>query len=90
MSGGARPGAGRPRVTLVELVQERRFDWRSKRHRALLAGDVPDWVQARLEAAGRGQLLEAYRVATQMGDRTRAPWLAQSFEQLVREGALSE
>src|SRR5215213_3831653 len=39
--GGARAGAGRPRVTLAELVAERRFDWRNRRHRrALLEGDL--------------------------------------------------
>jgi hypothetical protein len=89
--GGARPGAGRPRLTLAELVRSRSFDWQSRRHRRLLLEDeVPDWLQERLEALGHGRLLGAYRTWQEMGNRAMAPGLAQTFADLVRRGLLDE
>ncbi len=88
--GGARAGAGRPRVSLDELVRERRFDWRNRRHRrALLEDELSPALLAGLELdswhpAGTARLIEAYRSAQVCGLRSSASGLAQTFERIVR------
>ena len=70
--GGARPGAGRPRLTLAQLVEERRFDSRLPRHReALLRDELPADLAPELR-----KLAEGYR---REGGGAAAAWIAQRF-----------
>jgi hypothetical protein len=78
--GGARPGAGRPRLRLAQLVAERRFDWRSPRHRrALLEDELPEMPATMVELA------EAYRRTAGTQGAAAASWLAQRFAHLAAD-----
>ncbi len=87
--GGRREGAGRKPVTLVELVLERRFDWWNRTHRALLMveelpAELPGFS---LEDVVRLRSLQRSYAPMQQGQkRSEASWLAQRFEDAVREG----
>lgn len=82
--GGARPGSGRPRVTLLELVRERRFDWRNSGHRrALLEDELPLGEFA--DPVRVERVVVEYRLRQQIGDRSGASFLARSFAEIVRE-----
>src|SRR5829696_9220596 len=80
--GGARAGAGRPRVTLVELVAERRFDWRNRRHRRALLESNLDGLE-HPEAERLVSLAERYRATHR---HTGGSWVAELFGLVVREG----
>ena len=85
--GGPRVGAGRPKVTLDELVVGRRFDSRNRRHRRALledpltlppATDRLDFLHRHAAAYGRSTdrgsratLAQAFAAVVQMGDY---PW----------------
>ena len=77
--GGARPGSGRPRVTLVALIEEGRFDSSSKRHcRLLLLEDLPAGADEELR-----RLQESFRHFSVMRGFTAD--LARSFARRVEE-----
>ncbi len=77
--GGGRPGAGRPRLTLLTLVAEGRFDPLSVRHRRLLEREeLPGEADADLRT-----LQQAYR--SQNGSGTSGAWLARAFAHRVEE-----
>lgn len=70
--GGARSGAGRPRLTLAQLVKARRFDAHNPRHRrALLDDEFPAGLAPELERTAL-----AYR---REGGGAAASWIAQRF-----------
>jgi hypothetical protein len=74
--GGAREGAGRPRLRLADLVREGRFDTGSPRHRDLLEADeLPAGVNAELV-----RIQAAYRRAPNLAARL---FLARSFQRLL-------
>ncbi len=78
--GGSRAGAGRPKVTLDELVIERRFNARNARHRRALLLDeltLPADTE-RLDFLHRHA--EAYHRALDRGSRA---FLAQAFAEVV-------
>ena len=76
--GGARPGAGRPRLRLVELVERRRFHPFNPRHRrALLEDDLPDSLTPL-----QRQLAEAYRHGA---GAPAASWVARRFAVAVED-----
>jgi len=82
--GGARMGAGRPRVRLIDLVRSRTFDARSKRHRRLLRDDR----ELRLFLAGgdeRSRELLAVQAAYRRSEGEDSFFLANSFAELVKE-----
>ncbi len=65
-----------------ELVRERRFDWRNRRHRrALLEDELSPALLVELGVAG---LLESYRSAQLAGLRGPASFLAQAFGRIVQ------
>lgn len=78
----------RPTVSLLELVEERRFSWQNKRHRRKLLEDSllefvagneapPLWVQL-------ADLQQSYRRAHRCLDRSYTSGMAQSFEKGLR------
>jgi len=87
--GGARPGAGRRKKRLDDLVLSGGFRWNNRLHRLLLLEDdlhVPE--------ADSGTPLRAvqarYRIVQSAGLRGDASGLAQAFEACVREYARGE
>jgi hypothetical protein len=79
---------GRPAVPLLELVQERRFDARNKRHRAKLLNDdsLLEYVRGNGDASIRLRMLadtqERYRQVAAFS--TVTVWEARQFEAGVR------
>ena len=79
---------GRPPVPLLELVQERRFDAKNKRHRAKLAEDdsLREFVAENPGASARLRMLaecqERYRRVSRSS--TVTVWEARQFEAGVR------
>lgn len=90
--GGARPGAGRPRKTLAQLVLDRTFRANRADHRVRLLEDT-SLLELRVEAddpnfealMGLGRLQQTYRQARAMGNAPWASHLARVFERQVRE-----
>jgi hypothetical protein len=87
--GGARPGGGRPRLRLAQVVERRRFDWRLPTHRrALLEDELTDELLAELAARGDmtvdgvRTLVEGYRRQASWSPSS-ASWLAQRFARVV-------
>lgn len=81
--GGARPGAGRKRVRLADLVAERRFDWTNARHRRALKEDVGFVVpDDHPKAQDLATYIEAYRKSPFPSSRTS---LARSIQAMVVE-----
>jgi hypothetical protein len=79
--GGACPGAGRPRVTLTELVLERRFDVDNHRHRRLLDKET---FEVEVDDSRRDKLLRpqaSYARASGQGPRRN---LAAQFGRAVQ------
>jgi 5-methylcytosine-specific restriction enzyme A len=79
---------GRPPTPLLELVQERRFDGKNKRHRAKLARDdsLLEYVAENPDASARMRMLaetqERYRRTGAVS--TTTVWEARQFEAGVR------
>lgn len=88
--GGTRSGAGRPRVTLDELVVERRFNAANWRHCRALREDVlaPELLagleQNSWHPTSVADLIARYGHATNLG--LGAAGLARRFEQIVADG----
>ena len=79
--GGARPGAGRPRLRLAQLVERRRFDPFNPRHRrALLEDELPEGMVPEVAS-----LAEAYRREAGSHGPAAASWLAQQFAAVVED-----
>ena len=79
--GGARSGAGRPRLRLAQLVERRRFDAFNPRHRrALLEDELPAGMVPELR-----ELAEAYRREAGSHGPAAASWIAQQFAALVKD-----
>ena len=79
--GGARPGAGRRRVQLADLVAEKRFDWRNPRHRRALKEDVGFVVpEDHPKAQALATYIDAYRRSPFPSSRTS---LARSIQAMV-------
>ncbi len=72
---------GARRLKLAHLVAERRFDWRSPRHRrALLEDELPEDLPSELRT-----LAEAYRHKHSVNGPAAAAWLLQRFASLVED-----
>jgi hypothetical protein len=86
--GGARPGPGRPRTTLLELVRSASFRAENWRHRALLESEelpiddptIPNLLELR-------RLQDGYRLKKRCGVGASALWIARSFSAHLREEA---
>jgi hypothetical protein len=84
--GGARPGPGRPRTTLLELVRSASFRAENWRHRALLESQdlpiddptIPNLLELR-------RLQANYRLKRRCGVGASALWTARSFTAHLRE-----
>jgi hypothetical protein len=81
-----RPGPGRPRTTLLELVRSGTFNALNWRHRALLESeDLPvedATIPCLLELR---RLQDMYRLKKARGVGTSALWTARSFTAHLRE-----
>jgi hypothetical protein len=86
--GGARPGAGRKRKTLLELVNDGTWYVNKANHRELLRTD-DTLLQAAEADAGLGELARLQLAYRELGHTN--PWyastLAHRFHRLVRERA---
>lgn len=80
--GGARPGAGRPRIALTTLVAEQRFDYRKPNHRKALFEDELELRENDPRRADLLALQAAYRGA---GGRMDQVSLAFWFGRLAGE-----
>jgi hypothetical protein len=78
--GGARQGAGRKRVTLAELIDSGRWDWRNPTHRRRLEDEDVEGDEEPAE-------LQAYYRRDMYNGRQETSWWAQRFENAVRERA---
>ena len=84
--GGIRPGRGRPRTTLLELVHSGSFRAENWRHRALLGSEdlpiddptIPNLLELR-------RLQDGYRLKKDCGVGASALWIARSFSAHLRE-----
>jgi hypothetical protein len=76
--GGARPGAGRPRRTLADIIAKGEFDWRNQRHRRLLNDEDVEDPELR-------ESQDAYRRYYGWADRGRLSWIAQAFAREVTQ-----
>jgi hypothetical protein len=86
--GGARPGRGRPRTTLLELVRSGSFNASNWRHRELLESEDLPAEDPRVPCLLELQRLQGiYRLKKACGAGPTALWIARSFSAHLREEA---